>query len=276
VSVDPPVPEGVDPAIPSPARIYDYMLGGVFNFQSDRKVADRAMAAVPELREIILANRGFHGRAARWIAGQGVRQFIDIGSGLPTVGNTHEVVRAVVPGARVAYVDIDPMVAACADVLLDSTAVAVIVADVRDPDRLLNDPGLRSLIDFAEPAGLLMTGLLHFVADGSDPWGLVRRYCAELAPGSYLALSHATHDNVPPRSVEAGREEYANASEQFYFHSRPEIARFFDGLELVRPYEGGQPELCYLGEWGAEDPALADSDGSRWGYCGVARRPPDY
>jgi hypothetical protein len=270
----PRVPAGTDPAVPSPARIYDYMLGGSYNFPADRAVAEQAMARVPELRDIILANRGFHGRAARWIAGQGVRQYIDIGSGLPTVRNTHEVVREIVPGARVVYIDIDPMVAAMAGELVDDPkTTAVLVADARDPDRLLGDPALRGLIDFSEPAGLLITGVLHFIADGSDPWGIMARYTAALAPGSYLALSHSTNDNVPPASVQAGRDEYASATEQMHFRSRDQVARFFDGLELVRPYPGGAAELCYLGEWGAEDPALADSDGSRWGYCAVARRP---
>ncbi len=114
MAADPFAPDGVDPSVPSPARIYDYMLGGTFNFQADRDAADRAMAQVPELRDIVLANRGFHGRSARWIAERGIGQFLDIGSGLPTAGNTHEVVRCVDPGAKVVYVDIDPMVAACA------------------------------------------------------------------------------------------------------------------------------------------------------------------
>lgn len=268
------VPPGVDPAVPSPARIYDYMLGGAYNFQSDRDVADKAIAQVPELHDIILANRGFHGRAAHLIAQRGVRQFLDIGSGLPTVGNTHQIVRRVIPDACVVYVDVDPMVEACAGILLDSPGnTAVIRADVRDPGDLLDRARLHAVIDLTRPVGLLMTGLLHFVADGSDPWGLVARYAGAIAPGSYLALSHATHDKVPPSSVQAGRDEYAQASQQIYFRSRPEIERFFEGLELLPPYEGAAPVLAYLGEWGAEDPDAANSDGSRWGYCGVARRP---
>ncbi|HEY2551850.1 MAG TPA: SAM-dependent methyltransferase [Streptosporangiaceae bacterium] len=273
MSEDPRVSAGTDPTVPSPARIYDYMLGGSYNFPADRAVAEQAMARVPELRDIVLANRGFHGRAARWIAGQGVRQFIDIGSGLPTARNTHEVVREIVPGARVAYIDIDPMVAATAAELIDDPeSTAVLVADAREPDRLLADPALGAVIDFGEPAGLLITGVLHFIADSSDPWELMARYTAALAPDSYLALSHATNDNVPPASVQAGRDEYASASEQMHFRPRDQVARFFDGLELVPPYPGAAPELCYLGEWGAEDPVLADSDGSRWGYCAVGRR----
>lgn len=271
---DPAVPSGIDHLVPSPARIYDYMLGGTFNFQADRDAADRAMAQVPELRDIIMANRGFHGRSARWMAECGLAQFIDIGSGLPTVGNTHEVVRAVNPAAKVVYVDIDPMVAACASELMFSPAdTRVLVADVRDPDALLGDKELTEVIDLSEPVGVLITGVLHFVADSSDPWALMRRYVSEVAPGSYFALSHATHDNLPPRSVEAGREEYANASEQFYFRSKAQIAQFFEGLEITPPYEGAASTLSFLGQWHAEDLTLADSDGSRWGFCGVGRKP---
>jgi hypothetical protein len=274
MAAEPNVPPGVDPSVPSPARIYDYILGGSYHFQADREVAERAMAAVPEVRDIILANRGFHGRAARWIAEQGVDQFIDVGSGLPTVRNTHETVRRVIPEARVAYVDIDPMVAAYAgELLTDPERTRVIIADARDPDVVLGHPEMTDLIDFTRPVGLLITAMLHFVTDERDPWRIMSRYVSALAPGSYLALSHATADKAPPRSVEAGRETYASASQQLHFRSQAEVARFFDGLDLVPPYPGAEPGLAYVGQWGAEDPLLADSDGSRWNYCGVARRP---
>jgi hypothetical protein len=274
MAAEPRVPPGVDPSVPSPARIYDYILGGSYHFQADREVAERAMAAVPEVRDIILANRGFHGRAARWIAEQGVDQFIDIGSGLPTVRNTHETVRRVIPEARVAYVDIDPMVAAYAgELLTDPERTRVIIADARDPDVVLGHPEMTDLIDFTRPAGFLITAMMHFVTDERDPWRIMSRYVSVLAPGSYVALSHATADKAPPRSVEAGRETYASASQQLNFRSQAEVARFFDGLELTPPYPGAEPGLAYVGEWGAEDPLLADSDGSRWNYCGVARRP---
>lgn len=132
---------------------------------------------------------------------------------------------------------------------------------------------MRDLIDFERPVGLLMTAVLHFVADTSDPWTLVRRYLDALAPGSYLAMSHATYDNLSGKAVQIGRDEYQRATEQFYYRTRADIARFFDGLELVPPHSGAAPAMAYLGEWGAEDPALADSDGSRWGYCAVGRKP---
>jgi len=268
------VPPGLDPGIPSPARIYDYLLGGDNNFPADRAAAEQIMQAVPEIRDAAWSNRGFHQRAATWIAEHGVRQFIDIGSGLPTVGNTHEVVRQVAPDARVVYVDNDPLVRLHSEALLtDTSTIKVILGDLRDPDGILGDPGLRELIDFAEPTGLLMTGVMMFVADGSDPWGLVGRYVRELAPGSYLSLSHLSADHKSPRAVQGFRAVFDTATEQLYFRSKPEVERFFIGLELVPPYDGAEPGLSYTGVWGAEDVAMADSDGSRWLWCGVARRP---
>ena len=166
----PQLPPEVDLARPSAARIYDYMLGGSNNFPVDREAAAKLQDVVPEFHEIAWANRGFHQRAARWIASQGIGQFIDLGSALPTVGNTHEVVREVLPTARVVYVDMDPLVAVCAAALNGDDAAAFIQADLRDPAPLLDHPGLRRLIDFSQPVGLVMTAVLHFVADGSDPW----------------------------------------------------------------------------------------------------------
>jgi hypothetical protein len=267
------IPADVDPARPAPARIYDYLLSGKNNFQSDRDAAKRIMALVPEIKDCAWANRSFHQRAARWIADRGVRQFIDIGSGLPTVGNTHDVVRSVDTSCRVAYVDNDPMVRAqSAQLLAGTPGVRVILGDLRDPDQVLADPELRELIDFTEPVGLLMTAVVHFVADESDPWGLIRRYLAALAPGSYLALSHLTSDHKPPRAVHEFRRVFNRATEQVHFRSRPEVERLFEGLDMVSAHDPEAPgRLCYVGDWEAEDPEMADSDGSRWLYCGVAR-----
>ncbi len=268
-------PAGVDPATPSPARMYDYMLDGKHNFQSDRDAVERFRAQLPDLQDAAWANRAFHQRAARWMAEErGIRQFIDIGSGLPTQGNTHEVVQAVVPGARVVYVDHDPMVLAYASELLTSDGTTVLVqADLRDPDSVLHEPDLRALIDFGEPAGLLMTAVMQFVADSSDPWGLVARYVGALAPDSYLALSHITADALPPRAVQTGVDIYAKSAEAAYPRPRAAVERFFDGLEIVAPYDGAGRVVTHIGLWGAEDSAAADSDGSRAFYCGVARRP---
>jgi hypothetical protein len=269
------VPAGVDPAKPAPARIYDYLLSGENNFQSDRDAADRITAVVPEIRDCAWANRGFHQRAARWIARRGIRQFIDIGSGLPTVRNTHEVVQAVDLQCRVVYVDNDPMVREQAgELLTDRADVQVILGDLRDPDDVLANPEVRALIDFGQPAGLLMTAVMHFVGGDHDPHRLLGRYLDVLAPGSYLALSHLTDEQKPPQAVEAFRHAFDHATEQVHFRSRAEIERLFTGLELVSPYQPGTTgRLCYAGDWGAVDPALADSDGSRWLYCAVARRP---
>ena len=266
---------GVDPARPAPARVYDYLLGGACNYESDRDAANRIMALVPEIRDCAWSNRGFHQRAARWIAERGVRQFIDIGSGLPTVGNTHEVVQLVDPHCRVVYVDNDPMVRSHADRLLtDRGKVRAIRGDLREPDAVLNHPDTRELIDFREPAGLLMTAVVHFVSDGSDPWGLIRHCLDALPPGSYLSLSHLTDDHKPERAVAAFYRAFEHATEQMHFRSMADIARFFDGLELMPPSPGeSEGRLCYAGDWGAEDPVLADSDGSRWLGCAVGRIP---
>jgi S-adenosyl methyltransferase len=266
-------PPGVDPARPSTARVYDYLLGGDHNFESDRAAAQMLKSRAPELVDSAWANRGFHQRAAKWIAQQGVRQFIDIGSGLPTVGNTHEVVRRVAPNARVVYVDNDPMVLAYGRALLgDDRRATVILADMRDPEAVLGNPDLRALIDFSEPVGLLITAVLHFVSDESDPAGLMSRYMAALPEGSYLALSHMTADQKPQLAVQTLVEVGLRAAGGGYLRSKTEIRELFEGLEIVQPYPGADPDLTWVGLWDCEDPALADSEGSRWLYCGVAKK----
>jgi hypothetical protein len=268
-------PPGVDPTIPSPARLYDYYLGGTHNFRADRDVADKLQAATQgDLKDGVLANRGFHIRAAAWMARRGIRQFLDIGSGLPTQNNTHETVQAIDPAARVVYVDNDPMVGAYANMLLagDGTT-ALVIADLRDPDAVLASPRLREMLDLSKPVGVMMTAVLHFVADDASPWDLVSRYMAAVAPGSYLALSHGTADRMDPSAIQTGEDLYARSTSNLYFRSRPQVERFFTGLELQSPFPGTKAEITYVGLWGAEDPSAADTDGSRGIYCGVARRP---
>jgi S-adenosyl methyltransferase len=148
-----------------------------------------------------------------------------------------------------------------------------LLADLRDPGSVLGHPELLELIDLSEPAGLLMTAVLHFVAGSDDPWALVQRYVSALAPGSYLVLSHATGDKLPPRAIRAMVKTYEKATEKLVLRPRPEVERFFTGLELVSPYDGAPPGISFTGQWGAVDPAAADSDGSRVLYCGVARCP---
>jgi hypothetical protein len=268
------VPPGVDPTRPATARLYDYFLGGTNNFPVDRQVAEQLKASSPDVVDALLANRGFHGRAAVWMARQGIRQFIDLGSGLPTQNNTHESVRRVIPEARVVYVDIDPMVAAHAGTLLAGDgSTAVVTADLRDPEAVLRHPDTRRLIDFSEPAGLVATDVMHFIADAVDPWLLIARYMAALAPGSYLGLSHGTADKIPPRQAGDVQDILDKNAVDFYARSRAEVERFFKGLDLVPSHDGGEASVTYAGLWGAEDLEAADTDGSRAFYCGVARRP---
>jgi hypothetical protein len=254
--------------------MYDYMLGGTHNFQVDRDATEEFRAQLPDLEDAAWANRGFHGRAARWmVIEEGIGQFIDIGSGLPTQNNTHEVLHAINPAAKVVYVDNDPMVLVLArELLTDDGTTAVIQADLRHPDDVLNNADVRRLIDFSQPVGLLMTAVLQFVSDDSDPWGIVRQYLSAIAPGSCVALSHITGDKVPPRSIATGVQIYTRATESAYPRPRAEIERFFDGLELVPPFAGAGPDLCHVGVWGSEDPGSADTDGSRVFWCGVGRR----
>jgi hypothetical protein len=268
----PQVPEGVDASIPTPARIYDYMLRGKSYFEIDKMAAEQILAAAPEIRDAAFSNRGFHQRAAKWIAQQGVRQYIDIGSGLPTVGNTHQVVQAVQPGAHVVYVDNDPMVAKHSEQIIESGGtISVICADLREPESILGNKELLAQIDLSQPTGLLITGVMMFVSDASHPFDLVSRYVHAMAPGSYLSLSHLTDEHKPPIAAEGFRRVFDTATEHMYFRPRADVARFFEGLELVPPYTNSKPEITFTGLWGAEDPELADTDGSRWLYCGVAK-----
>jgi hypothetical protein len=269
------VPPGVDPSRPSVARVYDYLLGGTDNFPSDRAAAELLKSQAPELVDAAFANRSFQRRAARWIAEQGVGQFIDIGSGLPIAANIRDTVRGVVPGARLVHVDIDPMVVAHGTALLDGDPAAVVIrGDLRDPDSVLRRPELRALIDFAEPVGLLMSAVLQFVSDESDPAGLVAAYAAALAPGSYLALSHLTGENRPPQVVQALTQLGGQAAGGAWLRSKAEVRRIFGALPLVPPYPGAAADVTWVGLWQCEDPALADDEGSRWLYCGVARTAP--
>jgi hypothetical protein len=268
-------PPGVDPTIPSPARLYDYYLGGTHNFLVDREMGDKLQVATRgDLKDGVLANRGFHIRAASWIARHGIRQFLDIGSGLPTQNNTHETVHAVDPATRVLYVDIDPMVGAYANTLLAGNGTtALVIADLRDPDTLLSSLRLHEMLDLSQPVGVMMTAVMHFVADDRDPWALVSRYMAAVAPGSYLALSHGTLDRMDASAIQTGKDLYARSTANLFMRPRADIERFFAGLELQPPRPGAAAEITYVGLWGAEDPDAADTDGSRGIYCGVARKP---
>jgi hypothetical protein len=269
-----PVPPGVDATKPSQARTYDYVLGGTHNYEVDRRLAASLTRAVPELIDTVWANRGFHQRAARYIARQGVSQFIDIGAGLPTVGNTHEVVQQENPQSRVVYTDIDPAVLAHASEMLTGDSRTVMIeGDVQRPDEILGHPDLRRLIDFTQPVGLLITAVLHAVPGDPGPARLIARYLDAFPSGSYLALSHMTTEAVPPLRmqtlIEAGIQDVGGK----YPRTRAQVREIFAGLEMVAPYPGAQEAVTWLGLWGCEDPEAADSDGSRWACCGVGRKP---
>lgn len=266
-------PPGVDITIPSPARMYDYYLGGKDNYEVDRKAAEAIREKMPELEDAAWANRGFLQRSVRWLAEHGVRQFLDIGAGLPTMNNTHDAAQAVAPDAKVVYVDNDPIVQIHANALLEGvTGTAFITADFRDIDSVLGHEDTLATIDFDKPVALLLLAVTHFMPDEDDPWGLIRQYMDRFVPGSYLALSSATTDRQSEKAVGAINETYARSTSSAHMRTREEIERFFDGLEIVPPWEGAEPKLVYFGEWGAEDPEAADSDGSRWGYCAVAKK----
>lgn len=268
--------ESTAPERPTSAGMYDYYLGGDAHSPIDRTAAMRIVEILPSIADGAMANRGFLQRAVRALATQwGITQFLDIGAGLPTQRNTHDVVLEAVPDGRVVYVDIDPSVVARATGLLaDVPGAVAIQGDIRQPDAILNHPQTRELIDFSKPVGLLMVAVLHFVSDDEDPWHLVGRYLEALPSGSYLALSHSSiAGKVSDATRQEGRHIYSVVQNPPTDRSQTEIERFFTGLEILPPYEGAEPTITYLGLWGAEDPEQADSDGSRLGYAAVARKP---
>ena len=235
----------INTGVPNPARIYDYFLGGKDNFPADREVAEQVVAIAPVARDIVEDNRAFLRRAVRLLAGEaGIRQFIDLGSGLPTQGNVHEIAQAVAPDARVVYVDNDAMVVTHSRALLAGDNTAAIEADLRDPDSVMRHPEVRELIDFDQPIALLLMAILHFVPDDEDPYGIVARFRDALPAGSYLALSHGTRD-IPARpdmSPEAMAEMGAKVERLYQLttaslvtRTHAQVERFFDGFNLLDP-----------------------------------------
>jgi hypothetical protein len=230
------VPDGTETERPNAARVYDYYLGGSHNFEADREMARRAIALWPDVPKIIRANRAFLHRAIRFIAAQGVRQFIDLGSGMPTVGSVHEVARSVAPDARVVYVDIDPIVIAHARMILDGDANAVVInADLVDAGAVLDHPELRRVLDLREPVAVLMIAVLHFVSDDHHPAQIVAAYRDALPPGSYIAVTHATQDGQRPEQASEHRQLYARTATPMTMRSHDEIGRLLAGWDLVEP-----------------------------------------
>ncbi|WP_169984856.1 SAM-dependent methyltransferase [Microbispora sp. H10836] len=229
------VPVGTDPTVPSSARVYDYLLGGKDNYEIDRMVAGRLLSLAPDTRSVAKANRAFLARAVRYMAVEGVRQFVDLGAGIPTSPNVHEIAREIHPSARVVYVDNDPLVKVYNDALLTADAhVATIEEDIRRPDAVMDHPGLRGLIDFDEPVGVLFVTVLHFVSDEEDAHGIVARWRDRMAPGSHVAISNMAAES-DAEAVEGLRAATAGTPADSTFRTRGELLRFFDGFELVEP-----------------------------------------
>jgi SAM-dependent methyltransferase len=228
-------PDSIDVERPSVARIYDYLLGGAHNFASDREVARQALAVKPDLRTQAFANRDFLGRAVEYLSGLGIRQFLDIGSGIPTVGNVHEIARRTEPQARVTYVDRDPVAVAHAQAILAGDPyTAVIQGDLRDPERVLAHPNTRAMLDLEQPVAVLLVAILHVIPDSDDPYGIVAALHRAVAPGSYLVIAHGTADEAGDEAT--GLQAVSrNTDIPLSLRSRSQVTRFFDGWDLVDP-----------------------------------------
>jgi O-methyltransferase involved in polyketide biosynthesis len=264
----PEVPPGIDTSKPSAARAYDYFLGGSSNFAADRAFAEQVKAIAPNSPAVTLLNRSFLRRAVRYCLDQGIRQFLDLGSGIPTVGNTHQVAEAAGVAARVVYVDNEPVAYHHAQAMLaDNDDVAIVAADMRDVAAVLDHPDTRRLLDFGQPIGLLVVGVLLYLPD-PEPVDLIRAYREHLVPGSLVAMSTLTDEHAGPAllaELDRLRAAYAAADEPVYPRDHAELVPWFDGLELV------PPGLVMLPEWHNDDPSELADVARPLGYGAVAR-----
>jgi hypothetical protein len=257
----------IDTSRPHPARMYDYFLGGWDNYEVDREAAQRVLDVAPDVVLGARANRDFLRRAVRHLVEGGVRQIIDIGTGIPTSPNTHEIAHAVSPDVRIAYIDNDPIVATHAGARLIGTGnTGFFLGDMREPRTILEHPTISELIDFDEPVALLLVSVLHFVTDAEDPAGMLATLREALPAGSYLVLSHATadfHGEVAPEVMEV----YKKATASLTARSHAEVLSFFDGYDLI------EPGLVQVPLWHPEGPEPKHEDLVRVGvYGGVARK----
>jgi hypothetical protein len=260
-------PAEIDTTVAHPARVYDYWLGGTSNFAADREAAERVLAATPGLRSRVRANRAFLARAVRYLAAEaGIRQFLDIGTGIPSANNTHEVAQAVAAESRVVYVDNDPIVLAHAHALLTSSpegATQYIDGDLRAAAPILR--AAAGTVDFGRPTALILVGVLHLIQDFEEPYRLVADLMNGLPSGSYLVVSHPASD-IHARQAEAQRRYNERVSTPQTLRTRDEVSGFFDGLDLV------PPGLVYVHEW-RPDPADVAPEGGVSAYGAVARKP---
>ncbi|MGH3693648.1 MAG: SAM-dependent methyltransferase [Pseudonocardiaceae bacterium] len=263
------VPSGVNKAVPNAARVYDYWLDGAHNLASDREMADKVQQAMPGIRDAVRVQRAFLRRVVLFMVDSGIRQFLDIGSGIPTVGNVHEIAQQAEPECRIVYVDRESIAVAQSELLLAGNDRAVAIkADLRDVDDIFEHPQTRRMLDLDQPIGVLMLLLLHFSPDSWDPAGIVARYRDRLASGSYLALSHCTSDRNPPGWAELV-ELYRSTPEPVYLRSHEEVLRMLAGFEPV------EPGLVGSGLWRPSDPGdIADDPEMNQVVCaGVGRKP---
>ena len=241
--------------------------GGKDNYAADREAARLVLGAAPDVPLAALENREFLKRAMQYLAAErGISQFVDIGPGLPTQGNIHQLAHQHDPGAKVAYIDNDASVLVHSRALLDGVpGVTLLPGDLREPETILEDPGLTAVIDFSRPVALLMTLVLHFVPPDDDPYGLVATYRDALCPGSFLVLSHVTGDDREPGML-AGVGAYENASAPLILRPRSQVQEFFNGFDLI------DPGVVFLSQWRPTGEYHAQG-GTRWAYCGVGEKP---
>ncbi|MEU6721736.1 SAM-dependent methyltransferase [Nonomuraea sp. NPDC046802] len=264
-------PAGIDPTVPSVARMYDYLLGGKDNFAADRQAAAQIMQLSPNAKEVAQANRAFLGRAVRAVAESGIGQFLDIGTGLPTQENVHQVARRFSPGSRVVYVDNDPIVLVHARALLAENADTIVVeGDMREPKSVLSHPEITRHLDFEQPLAVFLVAVLHFIPDDDQAQSIVRSIREALPSGSHLIISHVTVGELDSDVVGEGREVYRRTSTgNVTPRTREQIAGFFEGLEMM------EPGLVSTTDWRTEtalDPSLAGPGGVDI-LCGIGRVP---
>ncbi|MET9487537.1 SAM-dependent methyltransferase [Nocardia sp. NPDC006630] len=261
-------PEGVDMAQASPARMYDALLGGSHNFDIDRRAAEMGKALVPDLPRLALSNRAFLRRSVRFLVDSGIRQFLDIGSGIPTAGNVHEIAQEIDPGCRVLYADIDPVAVAHARAILQGNDhAAAIEADLRKPVDLLAAARESGMIDFEQPVGVLLFAVLHLLGDDDRPADTVATVRAAVPAGSYIALSHLSSASRPEDAAKLGANAAGKSNVGIHFRSREAITEFFEGWDLV------EPGVVELPVWRPESERdQHEAPGRSLGLAGVGRK----
>jgi hypothetical protein len=260
-------PESVDVAVPNAARMYDYALGGWHNFAVDRELVKQAEAAVPGARGVAHANRAFLRRLVAWLVDAGVRQFLDIGSGIPTLGNVHEVAHRAAADARVMYVDVDDVAVAHSRAILAGTShVSVIQADLRTPEDIVWHPEVTAMLDFSQPIAVLMLAVLHFVSDQHDPQAIVARLRQAVGPGSYIAVSHGSPPPHREDDAETVRQLYQRTPTSLHLRTGDQIGRLLHGLDLV------EPGIVAVTDW-HPDPELANVERRPEILAAVGRKP---